>query len=303
MATRKPIVIVGGVFREMPAGDAVPVAGGGTGSTTVAGARAVLGLDGGRNVVHNGCFRINQRSVTGTVTLAAGQYGHDRWRAGAAGCTYTFATSGGVTTITIGAGSLQQVIEGVDLQTDTYILSWAGTAQGKFGAGSYGLSGMSAPVTGGANLVLEFATGTLSNVQLEHGSARTPFETRSIAAEGALCRRFLRVAGRGSFLPVQVSGGSVLIVVPNDGMRASPSVGHNLTDANYVAAFPVGDQWALQVPNVANSVKTGTSSLSTAGLAGTAGVTGLIVVGATWSPAPVAIRFGETAFIELSAEL
>lgn len=215
----------------MPLGDVVPVANGGTGATSVADVRAVFGLDGGRNLVHNGCFRVNQRGVTGTVTLAAGGYGHDRWKAGASGCTYTFASSGGVTTITISAGSLLQVIEGVDLQTDTYILSWTGTAQGKFGTLDFGLSGMSAPATGGANLVLEFGTGTLSKVQFERGSARTPFEIRSIVTETALCKRFYQAywganTGGATFAARGAPGGGSGIyfnTVLQVEMRAAPS--------------------------------------------------------------------------------
>src|SRR5690606_30252951 len=40
-------------------------------------------LAGRKNVLINGCFRVNQRAVAGTVSLAAGEYGHDRWKAGA----------------------------------------------------------------------------------------------------------------------------------------------------------------------------------------------------------------------------
>lgn len=144
-------------------------------------------LSGMRNAVINGNFSINQRAVTDTVTLAAGAYGHDRWKAGASGCTYTFATSENVTTITISAGSLIQVVEGLNLQTGDYSLSWQGTAQGKIGAGSYGNSGITGAVTGGTNLNIEFGTGTLSLVQLEKGSVSTPFEFRSIGQEEQLC--------------------------------------------------------------------------------------------------------------------
>jgi len=81
------------------------------------------GAIGVKNAIINGNFQINQRGVSGTVTLAAGAYGHDRFKAGASGCTYTFATSNNVTTLTISAGSLIQVVEGLNLYTDTYTLS------------------------------------------------------------------------------------------------------------------------------------------------------------------------------------
>ncbi len=146
----------------------------------------------GRNRIINGGFNINQRVVSGTVTLAAGAYGHDRWKAGASGCTYTFASSNGLTTLTITAGSLQQVIEDVNVPTgiNTLVMSWTGTAQGKIGAGSNGTSGVTASVSGGANLTVEFGTGTLAKVQLEVGSVPTAFEMRFQGTELSLCQRY-----------------------------------------------------------------------------------------------------------------
>jgi subtilisin family serine protease len=159
-------------------------------------------LLGRTNAIINGNFGINQRAVSGTVTLAAGAYGHDRWKAGASGCTYTFATSGNVTTLTISAGSLIQVIEDINLFTGTYVLSWAGTAQGKIGAGSFGNSGITGSVTGGANLNIEFGTGTVSLVKFEAGTVATPFEHRSFGQELALCQRYYYRQGGLAFLQI-----------------------------------------------------------------------------------------------------
>ena len=156
------------------------------------------GAIGAKNALINGNFGINQRGVSGTVTLSAGAYGHDRFKAGASGCTYTFATSNNITTLTITAGSLIQVIEGVNLQSGTYTLSWTGTAQGKIGGGSYAGSGVTGTVTGGTNLNIEFDTGTLSLVQLEAGSVATPFEHRMYGQELALCQRYYYRTSGGS---------------------------------------------------------------------------------------------------------
>ena len=143
-----------------------------------------------KNRLINGNFGINQRGVSGTVTLAAGAYGHDRFKAGSSGCTYTFATSNNVTTLTISSGSLQQVVEGLNLETGTYALSWTGTAQGKIGAGSYSASGVIGSITGGTNTTVEFNTGTLSLVQLEKGSTATSFDYRPYGTELDLCQRY-----------------------------------------------------------------------------------------------------------------
>jgi hypothetical protein len=143
-----------------------------------------------KNRLINAQLLINQRGVSGTVSLAAGAYGHDRFKAGASGCTYTFATTNNVTTLTISAGSLQQVIEGLNLESGTYTLSWTGTAQGKIGAGSYGASGITGSITGGTNTTIEFNTGTLSLPQLEVGSTATSFDYRPYGTELALCQRY-----------------------------------------------------------------------------------------------------------------
>jgi len=135
-------------------------------------------FSGNRNKLINGNFGINQRVVSGTVTLTANQYGHDYWKAGASGCTYTFSTVNNVTTITITAGTLTQIINGKNLFSGTHVLSWVGTAQGRVGAGAYGASGLTASVTGGANTTVEFGTGTLSLVQFEPGNTPTTFEFR-----------------------------------------------------------------------------------------------------------------------------
>lgn len=148
-------------------------------------------VPGNQNAIINGNFNINQRAVSGTVILAAGEYGHDRFKAGASGCTYTFVTSENVTTITITAGSLIQVIEGTNLFSGTYVLSWVGTAQGKIDAGAFSASGVTGTATGGTNMTVEFNTGTLSKVQLEPGSVATNFVYRGVGEEFALCQRYL----------------------------------------------------------------------------------------------------------------
>jgi hypothetical protein len=59
----------------------------------------------------NGTFAINQRAYASGTALAAGAYAHDRWKAGSAGCTYTFTQAVPDTSATITAGSLVQAVD------------------------------------------------------------------------------------------------------------------------------------------------------------------------------------------------
>jgi hypothetical protein len=183
-------------------------------------------LAGLRNRVINGNFGINQRGVSGTVTLAAGVYGHDRWKAGAGGCTYTFSTTLNVTTLTISAGTLQQVIEGANLESGSFILSFLGTATARIDSGSYGTSGASVTGTavGGTNQTIEFGTGTVSKVQYERGTVATVFEQRPYGLELSLCQRYyqlfyLQLAG---YVSGVISIGYYALLPVS--MRATPTV-------------------------------------------------------------------------------
>jgi hypothetical protein len=150
---------------------------------------------GFKNRIIDGGFTINQRSYVSGTSLSSGSYGHDRWKGGASGGTYTFtqASAGVNTTITITAGSIIQVIEGANLpEGGTYVLSWTGTAQGKIGAGSFGASGITGTITAGTNTNIEFNTGTCGNVQLEVGSTATSFDYRSYGTEFSLCERYFQ---------------------------------------------------------------------------------------------------------------
>lgn len=180
------------------------VASGGTAGTTPAAARTAFGLDGYmfRNRLRNANFAVNQRVVSGTVSLSAGQYGHDGVKGGASGCTYTFSTSGLDTTISISAGSLILPIEAALIEGGNYVLSHVGSAQarvwqgtGASGSGAYGTATTSSPlfVTGlaaGTQTNVEFSTGTVLRPQLEPGSIATAYERRPFDYELSLCHRY-----------------------------------------------------------------------------------------------------------------
>lgn len=193
---------------------------------------------GFKNRIINGQLFINQRVVSGTVILAAGAYGHDRFKGGASGCTYTFATSNNVTTLTISAGSLIQVVEGLNLESGTYTLSWTGTAQGKIGAGSFSASGVIGSITGGTNTNIEFNTGTVSYPQLEKGSTATSFDYRPYGTELALCQRYGFGITNGVFCATGTvrTGGTAgyLFRAPPVPMRATPTITYSSAPSVYV---------------------------------------------------------------------
>jgi len=195
---------------------------------------------GFRNKVVNGNFAVNQGGVSGTVVLAAGAYGHDQWKAGASGCTYTFSSSEGVTTLTISAGSLIQPIEGASLRTGTYTLSWTGTAQGKIGAGSYGASGLTGSITGGANTTIEFNTGTIALVQLERGDRATVFEFLDPTTDLLRCQRYYEKGAfqiTGNHPSSAGFGGTAYYKVPK---RVSPTVTASYSNVNVLSMVTSG---------------------------------------------------------------
>jgi hypothetical protein len=147
-------------------------------------------------------FIINQRGYVSNTALSAGTYAHDRWKAGASGCTYTFTQGslGVPIVITITAGSLQQIIEGCNMPDGgTFTLSWTGTAQGRVNGGGYSTSPLIVTgLTAGANCTVEFNTGTCSFPQLEVGTSATGFEYRQYQQELALCQRYYQIVQTGA---------------------------------------------------------------------------------------------------------
>jgi len=131
------------------------------------------GIATSANLIDNANFGINQQAVSGTVSLSSGEYGHDRFKAGASGCTYTFAKSEGINTITITAGTLLQIVPGDKFKSGTHILSWTGTAQARIDSGTYGDSGITGTLTGGTNASVEWGIGALALPKLAEGTVVT----------------------------------------------------------------------------------------------------------------------------------
>ena len=262
--------------------------GGGT-VQTIATKNSVLGsfpnTFGYKNRIISGGFTINQRTyVSGTAT-AAGVYMHDRWKAGASGCTYTFtAGSTGVpVAITITAGSLQQVIEGCNLpEGGTYTMSWSGTAQGKIAGGSYAASPITVTgLTAGANCTIEFGTGTVGLVQLETGTIQTSFDYRDYGRELILCQRYCQwvpfsvgftAYGAGYFTTAPVSFRTDMRVAPSfstitaDPATAQTTLNNASNSFNATYASTTGGLAQLSATAGGNAYVYGYRSLATAEL-------------------------------------
>lgn len=213
------------------------------------------------NVIINPSFRINQRGYVSAATLASGDYGHDRWKAGASGGDYTFTQSENSTTITIGSGkSLIQVIENKNVYGGSYLLSWTGTATARYGVDSATPSGSyaSSPITisgqtSGTVMSVEFTDGTLADVQLVLGSEELTFQPRPIATELALCQRYCQVInqdgclyGRGGFGFVISTSSAVVTVDLPTSLRTEPTVSSSnnwalqYNDTSMVAVSTIG---------------------------------------------------------------
>lgn len=178
-----------------------------------------------RNQLINADFRVNQRSyVSGTNTSGANQYTLDRWRVVTSGQNISWTTSGNVITVTAPAGGMEQVIEGINLNTGTYVLSWTGTATATVGGTSVA-NGGTVSVTGGSNLTIRFTGGTVRQPQFEPGTVPTSFEQRHMGHEVALCQRYFE-AGSFGFNGSYQAGGSGCVFYANfrATKRATPTI-------------------------------------------------------------------------------
>jgi hypothetical protein len=162
-----------------------------------------------RNMLVNSLMTGNSRALTGSIVLAANARGHDCWKAGTGGCTYS--VTAGVVTIT--AGTLRQVIDGACGEAGVYTLSYTGTAQARINTNGYasGVQSYNRPL--GEATSIEFGVGTFSLAQFERGYTPTEFERLSPAVERSrtdwYVRRLLLISSAGDVW-VGASGGNIV---------------------------------------------------------------------------------------------
>jgi len=158
-----------------------------------------LPAKGFKNLLKNSQGLINQRAyVSGTATVTTNEYTLDRWRVVALGENLTFSMAENITAFTAPLNGVEQIVEDIDIVTDTYVVSYTGTASLVIeqssdlvtwatitanADGSYNL-------TGGLYTKVKFVNGTFSKPQLELGSVATPFEVRPYGLELSLCQRY-----------------------------------------------------------------------------------------------------------------
>jgi hypothetical protein len=180
------------------------------------------------NLLINGDFQINQRVFTGGA-LAAGSYGHDRWKADTGGASYAVTTA--AYTVTLASGALAQIIEsewmaGQPLAAQTVTVSidspsadmtiTLGSGTGTITAGT-GRRSLSLTLAAGdtGNLAFKIARAaagsvTFGRVKVEVGAAATGWQPRPRAQEKALAERYYQKSYQDGIGPgVATSAGAL----------------------------------------------------------------------------------------------
>jgi hypothetical protein len=218
-----------------------------------------VGAGAGANLLINPAFRINQRGyVSGAATVAANQYTLDRWRVNVSGQSLSWGRSNNTTVVTVPAGGISQIVEGINLLDGQYVLDWQGTATATAG-GVAVAKGVPFAVMGSADLTIAFGAGTLSFAKLEQGTQPTPFKLRPIDVELAMCQRYF-FAGtmRAELNPLAVTANIATVTTYPVTMRVAPTVvgtGNLGPSPNGHSAMnnTAGNSWAPATPYTASA--------------------------------------------------
>lgn len=178
-------------------------------SAVSAGVASAVGNRGGvgRNLLDNAGFWVQQRGLTSVSAAANGTYWLDRWQTVGASTTssvgrFPDATNpggGSFNMTTTAGGSVQQLIEDINLETGSYTVSWAGTATVSIiGATSSTVfvSNATSPATftyfpvNHGHMIVRFGAGSVTRPQVERGSVATGFEPRPYSVDLLACQRY-----------------------------------------------------------------------------------------------------------------
>ncbi len=188
-----------------------------------------------KNLIINGNPLVNQRAyISATNTTGANEYTLDRWRVVSSTQSLGFAISENVVTLTLPAGGIEQVIEGLNIQSGTHTISFVATGDTVCTVDAVTkVSGDTFTLTGGANATIKFSsalgTGTVKLIQVEQGAFATAFEHRPFALELDLCQRYFQKT-----YDLATAPGTPSI---NSGQRQNTAT--VTTDINGPGAFPV----------------------------------------------------------------
>ncbi len=190
-------LVNGGVlFRLVGAGDFRGLAGDGASLwATISKATDATSLP---NLVDNSNFTVCQRQLTSPVVLAAGAFGHDRFKAGAGGCTYTFATVGANVVLTVTAGTLIHTVAEEDVEGGVYRFKHEGAAQTRIGVGGAAPAGayssgvkLNTGVNANQRIAVEFGVGTIDRVQWKASPLESTYAPPKLADTLFRCEYFL----------------------------------------------------------------------------------------------------------------
>lgn len=181
------------------------------------------------------------------------------------------------------------------------------TTAGSWQAGNY------LGLTGGTKLSnTNGATFYITGVQLEVGTAATPFEFRDYGRELIMCQRYCyQVGGNGGAsiyinpqsIPSSGTGMPIQFPAPVT-MRTAPSVTSTISDGSYVASYSVSStQWSLITWQINGGCTKSGSAMGIIWTGGTANTIMGIVLYATLNLAPTLLLLGSSMYIRADAEL
>lgn len=212
---------------------------------------------GDRNLLINGNFALNQRTyVSATATTGANQYTLDRWRIPTTGQSVSFGAAAPDRVVTCPASGLEQPIEAGMIAGGVYTLSWVGTATAKVNGVAITNGGNTSVITANTQVVVQFASGTVTNAQFELGTVATQYQRRQLAAETMLAQRYFQVVTANWRGQLQQPSGAVDSNIQWSPMRIPPTstpvsaigfAASNVVSDTLIGTSQTGARWELVI--------------------------------------------------------